>query len=617
VNCAQVSDIKQCLGDKGLPQTGSRYELAARLKAAGKYDSRANGVGGIAVSRVALDARDLAGKKRSRAESGPEEAPATKKQRTGGVFIPLDKLLELFPLHTSSVVVQCAERQAASSDSQSLFTVRAGEVFEVIVTIKTCFGLVEPALAQQMMREIFLLPEKILVRQSERFTPSTGIACFSVRIEKAGETEIAAAIMMPNIERLQHGGAAPVAHIIGGKACVTCVKVRPGAMHFQSMIAKRKGLLGSHVEFERGEQIELMLQLGPLDQFGNAFALPFSDCDAKAFVADMRLEGHMIHLGEAVSLQLMPPTCTEAGILVGMMDLRVLGTHHFRIKYCSQVLTTQVKIVPGIPHSLQLIGEGRPHVLRQWRWGCKVHLLNQHGYPDISPAIMDEISAELVPCSGAEGGNYTSSLPLEIELLERPGSIRGCPLADADTATLLQELQIVHIENDIPACKGEYHLQVKVGGQVLSRDPIHLDVPLDPSSWSPQDLADSIRLGGLEVPSDVLQDEFGAVVSGKDLVASHDRRLLLTECLLHHKTFANRQEKDDVHARLKQFADGLMEKHTLANLGKGRFKSSVAKCISESDLRCVRLAPVCMFMCLCVCVHLARVCMCTCTCICV
>ena len=56
----QVSELKQCLEDRGLPSTGLKPELAARLKAADKCDTRANGVGGGAIpAGAAANAGDL------------------------------------------------------------------------------------------------------------------------------------------------------------------------------------------------------------------------------------------------------------------------------------------------------------------------------------------------------------------------------------------------------------------------------------------------------------------------------------------------------------------------------------------------------------------------------
>ena len=82
---------------------------------------------------------------------------------------------------------------------------------------------------------------------------------------------------------------------------------------------------------------------------------------------------------------------------------------------------------------------------------------------------------------------------------------------------------------------------------------IRLGLPLDPSSWDPQDLAESIRLSGVEVQDNVLKDAFGTLVSGKDLVESSSRGkalILLIERLRQIKTFANRQEKDHAETRL-------------------------------------------------------------------
>jgi len=343
----QVSELKKCLEDRGLPLNGLKHELAARLKVASTKE-RAKERQQAQSAWAALDLGDAPTelKKRPRADQGLDDAPDGKRQRS--LTLPLDELLQLFPLHSSEVVVRCGDRQAggAGAGSSSL-TVKAGELFEVVITIKTCFGPIGAALSalcEQMIKHITLLPENVVVRQGEpRFSPSTGAVSFPARIEKAGDIEVSAALKIlslnnlpPNLARLQQGGSAPVVHTIGGQACATHVKVQPGAMHFQNVIAKKTGVPGESMEFERGEPMELILQLGTSDQFGNSFALPLSDHDAAAFVADLSLEGHVMHknalvLGEAVPLRLVQPICTEAGVLVGVMDLRVLGAHQIRI----------------------------------------------------------------------------------------------------------------------------------------------------------------------------------------------------------------------------------------------------------------------------------------------
>jgi len=543
-------------------------------------------------------------------------APDAKRRRTVDVSMPLDKLLELFPVDSSEVVVRCGKRQAGGAgEGSSSFNLWAGEdKLEVVVTIKTGFGLVDPVVAESLMHGIVLqsLPEKVLVRQSEpRFSPSTGEVIFSVCIEKAGEIEISAAIMMPslkdrpqNLKQTQQGSR--IVKTIGGRAGIIRVTVQPGAMQFQNLIATKENMLAEKVEFERGEQIKLVWQLGISDQFGN----PFSDLDLEAFATDLRLEGLWTHRGiyEDVPLRLShPPTCTEAGILVGVMDLQVLGEHTFRIKcsslqsrFSSHDLFTTVQVVPGIPHSLQLIGKGQSKPLSQRRWYCKAKLLNKHGFSAIAVYTnISEISVDLVPLvpsSGGGGASNSKNLAFEkVVLTKTLDSVKGCSLADVD-ATLLQELEIVYLEPDNPTCEGDYHVRVKMGRQAISCYPktIHLDFPLDPKSWSSQDLAKSIQYGGWEMPGDVLKDNFGAVVNGKDLVESRDPVKLLEKCLLCIKKFANKEEEEDAETQVKQIADGVMQKYQIANLGKGNFQSSVAKCMSESDLGCVRLARSCV-----------------------
>ena len=573
--------------------------LAARLQHVG------NGAGGS--------------KKRTGADLDQQIAPDAKRQRIVDVSMPLDRLLELFPVDSSEVVVRCGKRQAGGAgEGSSSLNLQAGEdKLEVVVTIKTGFGLVDAALAQKLMHGIVLKsrPENVMVRQSgPRFSLATGEAIFSVCIEKAGEIEISAAIMhLPqNLKQTQTGVA--IAHTIGGCAGVKRVKVQPGAMQFQALFAKQKDVPGKMVEFERGEEIHLILKLGTSDQFGNPCVIPVSDHDKEAFATDLRLEGYWTHLETHVDVPLrlsQPPTCTEAGILVGMMDLQIIGEHKFRIMYSSQAcvssqdIVTTVQVVPGIPHSLQLIGKGQPQPLRQWRWGCRAKLLNKHGYSAVHRDT-SEITIDLVPlvhCSdGGGGGASRSNLAFEkVELLERPDSVKGCSLADAD-ATLLQELEIFYLEPDNPTFRGDYELKVKVGEQSIACNPtlIHLDFPLDPKSWSSQDLAKSIQLGGLEVSGDVLRDNFNIIVNGKDVVESRDAAKLLGKCLLYKdcvgsphkvaKQYATQDEEIEAETQCKQIADDLMERHQLANLGKGSFQSSVAKCMSEGDLRCVRLA---------------------------
>ena len=80
-------------------------------------------------------------------------------------------------------------------------------------------------------------------------------------------------------------------------------------------------------------------------------------------------------------------------------------------------------------------------------------------------------------------------------------------------------------------------------------------------------------------------DEFDKKQTGRELIEEKDNLwVLLKECLFRYKKFENKEEKDTAIRELKRVAGSLMQKHTLANLGKGKFRSLVAKCISESDL---------------------------------
>ena len=113
---------------------------------------------------------------------------------------------------------------------------------------------------------------------------------------------------------------------------------------------------------------------------------------------------------------------------------------------------------------------------------------------------------------------------------------------------------------------------------------IVLDPPLDPAQWSAQDLAYSLRHEGLEVRGDVVTDEFDKEQTGRELIENGRDTLWLKDCLLRERRFANKEEKDIAVNELKRVVGSLIQKHTLASLGKGKFRSSVAKCISESDL---------------------------------
>jgi hypothetical protein len=129
----------------------------------------------------------------------------------------------------------------------------------------------------------------------------------------------------------------------------------------------------------------------------------------------------------------------------------------------------------------------------------------------------------------------------------------------------------------------------------LSCEPstIHLDLPLDPAAWTSQDLAQSLRLEGLLASSSTepLKDEFNAEIDGKVLVqrGAQTGWILLMNSLFLGRRFSNRQEKDSEEAHIQKFAKSLFERHTLAGLGKGKYRSSVAKSISEFDLN---LEPV-------------------------
>ena len=122
-----------------------------------------------------------------------------------------------------------------------------------------------------------------------------------------------------------------------------------------------------------------MLQFGNSDRFGNTIPLPHTE----TMIADLVLECKWMHQDIAVPLQLLQLSVTAACVAGRGIHLSLLGKHQFQIKFFSQVFATTVHLVPDMPHSLQWIRDGRAHVLRQWRWGCKARLLDKHGHPAI------------------------------------------------------------------------------------------------------------------------------------------------------------------------------------------------------------------------------------------
>ena len=199
-----------------------------------------------------------------------------------------------------------------------------------------------------------------------------------------------------------------------------------------------------------------------------------------------------------------------------------------------------------------------------------------------------EVSVELVPT----GGGSSRSYPLQIDAETCESSVKGCSLPDDESSTMVLELSLFLAEtNDAPPA-GTYGLRVKRATDecVLSCEPstIHLDLPLDPVAWTSQDLAQSLRLDGLLASTSIepLKDEFDAEIDGKVLVqrGAQTGWILLMHSLFLRRRFSDRQEKDSEEAHIQKFAKSLFERHTLAGLGKGKYRSSVAKSISESDL---------------------------------
>ena len=181
--------------------------------------------------------------------------------------------MELFPLETSEVSLRCGQRQAGGGgEGSSTLNVRAGEIFEVAVTIKSRFGTVAGGqLVEQMMREIVILPEREVKLQGEpHFSTATGVATFPVSICKAGNLEISAAVRYQG----EHC-------TIGGRGVV--IKVGPGAMKLKHLLVKE--------DAELGEEVELVVVPDSTDLFGNDCQLPLGKNLLSSFGADVRLEG--------------------------------------------------------------------------------------------------------------------------------------------------------------------------------------------------------------------------------------------------------------------------------------------------------------------------------------
>ena len=520
---------------------------------------------------------------------GEAHGPAAKKQRMTFEAgpVPVERVLELFPLARSEVVVQCGGRQAGGAGAgSSVLTCRAGERFEVIVTLKTPFGTV-PLFAERMLRELILslvgpssLRKIPAGHRGSSLSPETGVVSFPVELTKAAEdVEISVSFMYKDEpQMIGHG---------------VTVKVLPGQIKFESLQAIRvpqyspQKPQSQSSAIEVGETIKLVLGPCTKDVHGNELQqdLCEEDVSGLALTATWRCEGKM------GNLRLMPPTLTGVGlgVVVGEVSLSLPGHHVFQVSCSAQQLTTTVHVECGVPQSLKMIEEGKPHVLRRWRWGGKALVLNQHGHAiRFGPLDLSvKMGLNLNDCSPSQ--EQAQWIHVKTRQTERSEEIQACSLSDVFVTTQVQDLEVYVPETDNPPSRGTYSLRPESDNvdSSLKCEPsmIQLDLPLDPAQWQARDLALSLRREGFSVVGDVVKDEFDVELSGEDLIASGENMwVTLKDCLLRGTSFSNREEKDSAHNRLKAAAKSLMEKHTLASLGKGKFRSSVAKCISETDL---------------------------------
>ena len=215
-----------------------------------------------------------------------------------------------------------------------------------------------------------------------------------------------------------------------------------------------------------------------------------------------------------------------------------------------------------------------------------MQLLNGQG--SLVHAAGQDVSVEMVPTGAGASGE--GGVPLKIEVCRSRGSVQGCSLSDGRVEADVAMFEVVLVEGDPAPPKGGYDLRAKLrsDGSPLTCEAgtIHIDLPLDPAAWTSQDLAETLRRHGIAVPSKVVKDEFDAEISGKELIESGKGKILmmLKDCVLRDRKYANRQEKEDEIGQLEKFADSLMEKHMHASLGKGKYKSLLGRCISECNL---------------------------------
>lgn len=515
---------------------------------------------------------------------GEANGPAAKKRRMTfeAGQIPVERVLELFPLASSEVVVRCGGRQAGGTGAGScVLTCRAGEPIEVIVTLKTPFGTV-PLFAERMLRELILslvAPSSLRKipagRNGSILSPETGVVSFPLELTKAAEdVEISVSFMYKDEpQMIGHG---------------VTVKVLPGQIKFESLQAIRvpqyspQKPQSQSSAIEVGETIKLVLGPCTKDVHGNELQqLCEEDVSGLALTATWHCEG------KTGNMRLMPPTLTGVGrgVVVGEVSLFLPGQHVFQVSCSAQQLTTTVHVVCGVPQLLKMIEEGKPHVLRRWRWGCKALVLNQHGHPmRFGPlGLSVKMGLNLNDCSQSQ--EQAQWIHVKTRQTVRSEDIKACSLSDVFVTTQVQDLEVYVPETDSPPSRGTYSLRPESDSLTCEPSMVQLDLPLDPAQWQARDLALSLRREGFSVVGDVVKDEFNAELSGEDLIASGENMwVTLKDCLLRGTSFSNREEKDAAHIRLKAAAKSLMEKHTLASLGKGKFKSSVARCISESDL---------------------------------
>jgi len=259
------------------------------------------------------------------------------------------------------------------------------------------------------------------------------MACFPVRVVQSGDFEVCAAVECKGTAR-----------VIGRE---TRVKVAAGAMSFVSLDAPGSA--------EVGEQVQLVLQMSDADVFGNAIGSPLSE-SAKAALRAQSFHGVWIHEGKESPLTLTQPVVTERGLVVAEPQLLLAGRHSFRIESCGQALTASVEISSGMPHSVHLVGEGKPQVLQGRRWCAKMQLRNRHA----SSAIFSrsDVSVELVPTASSSGGRC---YPLQVVEETCEMAMQGCSLSDVTLDAMIPVLEVFLAETDDAPSAGSYRLRAR------------------------------------------------------------------------------------------------------------------------------------------------------------